>query len=30
VGLDIQDPRFWDGGLALLEAMVEEAEKLAS
>jgi oligoendopeptidase F len=29
VGLDIQDPRFWDGGLALLEGMVEEAEKLA-
>jgi oligoendopeptidase F len=29
VGLDIQDPRFWDSGLALLEGMVEEAERLA-
>ena len=30
VGLDIQDPKFWDGGLALLEEMVEEAERLAA
>jgi len=30
VGLDIQDPKFWDGGLALLEGMVEEAERLAA
>jgi oligoendopeptidase F len=30
VGLDIQDPRFWDGGLALLEGLVEEAERLAA
>jgi len=30
VGLDIQDPRFWDGGLALLEGMVDEAERLAA
>jgi oligoendopeptidase F len=29
VGLDIQDPGFWDSGLALLEGMVEEAERLA-
>ncbi|MBW2269894.1 MAG: M3 family oligoendopeptidase [Deltaproteobacteria bacterium] len=29
VGLDITDPGFWDGGLALLEGMVAEAEKLA-
>jgi oligoendopeptidase F len=29
LGLDVADPRFWDGGLALLEAMVVEAEKLA-
>jgi oligoendopeptidase F len=27
--LDITDPSFWDGGLALLEDMVAEAEKLA-
>jgi oligoendopeptidase F len=30
VGLDIQDARFWDGGLALLEGMVDEAERLAA
>jgi oligoendopeptidase F len=30
VGLDIQDPKFWDGGLALLEGMVAEAEGLAA
>jgi oligoendopeptidase F len=30
VGLDIDDPRFWDGGLTLLESMVEEAERLAA
>jgi oligoendopeptidase F len=29
LGLDITDPQFWDGGLALLEGMVEEAESLA-
>ena len=29
VGLDITDPAFWDGGLALLEDMVAEAEGLA-
>jgi len=29
LGLDVAEPRFWDGGLALLEAMVVEAEKLA-
>jgi oligoendopeptidase F len=29
LGLDVADPRFWDGGLALLEEMVAEAEKLA-
>ena len=30
VGLDIQDPKFWDGGLAVLESMVTEAEQLAA
>lgn len=30
VGLEIADPGFWDGGLALLEAMVAEAETLAA
>jgi oligoendopeptidase F len=29
VGLDIADPAFWDGGLALLEELVAEAETLA-
>ncbi len=29
VGLDITDPAFWDGGLALLEDLVAEAERLA-
>ena len=28
--LDITDPRFWDGGLALLEELVSEAEALAA
>jgi len=28
--LDVADPRFWDGGLALLEDMLGEAETLAS
>jgi oligoendopeptidase F len=27
--LDVTDPRFWDGGLAVLAEMVSEAEKLA-
>ena len=26
IGLDIADPAFWDGGLVLLEGMLEEAE----
>jgi oligoendopeptidase F len=30
LGLDITDPAFWDGGLALLEGLVSEAEVLAS
>ncbi|MGH0029771.1 MAG: M3 family oligoendopeptidase [Myxococcota bacterium] len=30
IGLDVSDPGFWDGGLALLEGMVEEAEALAA
>jgi hypothetical protein len=30
VGLDIQDRKFWDGGLSLLEGMVAEAEGLAA
>ena len=30
LGLDVTDPRFWDGGLAVLEGMVGEAEKLAA
>jgi oligoendopeptidase F len=29
LGLDVTDPRFWDGGLAVLEEMVGEAERLA-
>ncbi|HEY5659115.1 MAG TPA: M3 family oligoendopeptidase [Myxococcota bacterium] len=29
MGLDIGDPAFWDGGLAVLEDMVAEAEALA-
>jgi oligoendopeptidase F len=29
LGLDVTDPRFWDGGLAVLEGMVAEAERLA-
>jgi oligoendopeptidase F len=29
IGLDVGDPAFWDGGLALLEEMVAEAETLA-
>jgi oligoendopeptidase F len=29
IGLDIGDPAFWDGGLALLEDLVTEAETLA-
>jgi oligoendopeptidase F len=28
-GLDITDPKFWDGGLRQMEEMVAEAEKLA-
>jgi oligoendopeptidase F len=30
LGLDVTHPQFWDGGLAVLAAMVEEAETLAS
>jgi len=30
MGLDVTDPVFWDGGLALLEDLVAEAEALAS
>jgi oligoendopeptidase F len=29
MGIDVGDPDFWDGGLALLEEMVSEAEALA-
>lgn len=29
VGLDVTDPGFWDGGLAVLEEMVGEVEELA-
>ena len=29
IGLDVTDPSFWDGGLALLEDLVAEAEALA-
>ena len=29
VGLDVADPGFWDGGLALLEELVAQAEALA-
>jgi oligoendopeptidase F len=30
LGLDVTDPRFWDGGLAVLGEMVDEAERLAA
>lgn len=30
MGLDINDPTFWDNGLQLFEEMIEEAEKLAN
>jgi oligoendopeptidase F len=30
IGLDVRDPRFWDGGLALLEGLVGDAERLAA
>jgi oligoendopeptidase F len=30
LGLDITDPAFWNGGLSLLEEMVEEAERTAA
>jgi oligoendopeptidase F len=30
VGLDLADPGFWDGGLALVDAQLSEAEKLAA
>jgi oligoendopeptidase F len=29
LGLDITDPTFWEGGLALIEALLDEAEALA-
>jgi oligoendopeptidase F len=29
IGLDVTDPGFWDGGLSLLEGLVEEAEALS-
>ena len=29
IGLDVTDPKFWDGGLALLEDLVVQAEALA-
>jgi len=30
VGLDITDPTFWDGGLALIEELLDEADALSS
>ena len=30
LGLDITDPAFWNGGLSLLEEMLEEAERTAA
>ena len=30
IGLDVRDPTFWSGGLALLEELVAEAERLAA
>jgi oligoendopeptidase F len=30
LGLDVTDPTFWDGGLSVLEQMVDEAEQLAA
>jgi oligoendopeptidase F len=29
VGLDVTDPAFWEGGIAILDGMVAEAEALA-
>jgi len=28
VGIDIKDPKFWDGGIAVLSGMVDEFEKI--
>ena len=30
VGLDVTDPKFWDGGIAVLAEMLREAERLAA
>jgi oligoendopeptidase F len=30
LGVDVADPKFWDGGLALLGELVAEAETLAA
>jgi oligoendopeptidase F len=30
IGLDVTDPRFWDGGIAVIERMLAEAEELAA
>jgi oligoendopeptidase F len=30
IGLDIADPAFWNGGLDLLEELLEQAEGLAT
>jgi oligoendopeptidase F len=30
IGLDVADPAFWDGGVALLGELVDEAERLAA
>jgi len=30
VGCDLADPGFWDGGLALLDAKVDQAEDAAA
>jgi oligoendopeptidase F len=30
IGLDVSDPVFWEGGVALLAELVEEAERLAA
>jgi oligoendopeptidase F len=30
VGLDVTDPKFWDGGIAVIAQMVEDAEALAA
>jgi oligoendopeptidase F len=30
LGVDIQNPNFWKGGLTIFESMIDEAEQLAT